>query len=40
MFTVTRSDEIIMIDSSYFLWKKKSVRVEIFQKSVKDMHIL
>ena len=40
MFIETRTDEIIMIATSYFLWKKKPARVEIFQKSVTDMSFL
>ena len=40
MFKETRTDEIIMFATSYFLQKKKPVRVEIFQKSFTDMPIL
>ena len=32
MFIKTRTDEVIMIATSYFLWKKKPIRVEIFKK--------
>ena len=40
MFIKTRTDEIIMIATSCFLWKKKPVRVDIFKKSATDMPIL
>ena len=40
MFIETRTDEIIMIATFYFLWKKKPTLVEIFQKNVTDMSIL
>ena len=36
MFIETRTDQIIMIATSCFLWKQKSVQVE----SVMDMPIL
>ena len=39
MFIKTRTDEII-IATSCFLWKKKSERVELFQKSATNMSIL
>ena len=40
MFIKTRTDEIIIIATSCFLWKKKSERVELFQKSATNMSIL
>ena len=36
----TRTDEIIMIATSCFLWKKKLVRVETSLKNIMDMPIL
>ena len=36
----TRTDEIIMIATSCFLWKKKLVRVETSHKSIMQMPIL
>ena len=40
MYIETSTDEIIVIAVSCFLWKKNPVRIEIYQKSVKDMPIL
>ena len=39
MFIETRTDEVVMIATSCVLWKNKTVRVEIFQKSFTDMPI-
>ena len=40
MYTATSTAEILMIVTSWFLWKKKPVRVEIYQKRVNEGSIL